>query len=286
MMSKYKLRFHSGYKHERYKFEQLLTLLSDVFEQSFKDVFEFGIDNVYQPYSFFYKGQLISNISLCEMTFIFCEKPVVFSGVLNVCTHPDYRNKGVFKQLFSKVLNEFSHDNSILLTSIPEAFHSFGYKRIEETYFSIAIQSNSQISDCKSLDIFKREHLVFLRSKFANRKKSTILRHALSNFDFFIINLISWAKEFLYYIPTLDLIIVFYMENTCLKIFDVFGKAIPPLMDILKCLPYEIEKVEVYFNPDDFKESFTELPFKSQQTLMHKGKIEIEQPFIMPLMSF
>ena len=71
--------------------------------------------------------EVISALQMLPYPMTFCGKQIQTSYISGACTHPDYRGKGVMKELLSQALTKMLHNNVILSTLIPAEPWLFDY---------------------------------------------------------------------------------------------------------------------------------------------------------------
>ena len=67
--------------------------------------------------------EVISALQMLPYPMTFCGKQIQTSYISGACTHPDYRGKGVMKELLSQALTKMLHNNVILSTLIVMISH-------------------------------------------------------------------------------------------------------------------------------------------------------------------
>jgi hypothetical protein len=89
----------------------------------------------------------------------------------------------------------------------------------------------------------------------------------------------------LHYSDKLDVVLSLEIEGATLRLFDVVGKETPRLSEIAKVIPALIERVEVYFCPDQLGGSLTPEShiLGGDDLLMVRGSFPLEgKPFMLP----
>ncbi|MBN2456653.1 MAG: GNAT family N-acetyltransferase [Sedimentisphaerales bacterium] len=91
----------------------------------------------YEPRVMIMDGRIIANVSLCRYQIYLGGKVVPIGGIGSVVTLPEYQRKGYAKILLEERLRNMQEeriDISLLLTDLPWAYQSLGWKVVPQGY--------------------------------------------------------------------------------------------------------------------------------------------------------
>ena len=281
------MEFHKDYCSDKGCRERLYPLFDKVFGISsdvLSDFYWRGFwDETYRPYTLFEDNCAIANVSRFDLPMLVAGKPISAAGVQSVMTHPDYRGRGLMKNLFEVMLRDIdsSAEFSLLFTESPRLYTPFGFRVLPETYFMTRYEHNGQCLEqpCRRLDPFDPTNTgrikELLRIRVASSEQFFPLRYTPS----FFLNLYNHqAQERLYYADDVHAILVFSVKDDTLELYDLIASKPLTLSDICKRVPVSFSRVAVYFNPDRFTEwDWTPAPHQTTANLMIRGNINISE---------
>ena len=91
----------------------------------------------YEPRVMIMDGRIIANVSLCRYQIYLGGKVVTVGGIGSVVTLPEYQRKGYSKILLKERLRNMREEGiyiSLLLTDLPWAYQSLGWKVVPQGY--------------------------------------------------------------------------------------------------------------------------------------------------------
>ncbi|MFX0115696.1 MAG: enhanced intracellular survival protein Eis [Candidatus Hodarchaeota archaeon] len=116
----------------RYAFSSTKNTYEDALEENWKETQPF-LKDMSQCYGCFEKGTLVSVSAFFESTLVVRKKEFPFGGIWGVATSPNYRNRGLIRQLFDKMLEE------MYLRKIPfSVLYPFKFSYYEQFGFKLA----------------------------------------------------------------------------------------------------------------------------------------------------
>lgn len=286
------LTYSDKYSSDIKKREKLYPLFERVFGISistFTDLSNRGLWNDdYLPYTFFDGNQAVANVSAFPLPMNINGKFTKCMGIQSVMTHPDYRNKGLMKKLFQRMLDDLDqgYEGAVLFTSSPELYTPYGFKVIEQYYFKKDFNQTSteQKSSLQKLDpLSKSEDLKVIKDIFKTRGSLSKFFAPDSYLNCLYFNFYNpYIYEKLFYVAELKTIVVFEVVEGTLQIFDVIGEKMPTLESLCSYIPYVFNTIEFYFNPDVFNLADLEaIEFKTQNKLMVRGSFRLENQLLM-----
>lgn len=137
----------------------------------------------YEPRVMLMDGRIIANVSLVRYQIYLNGKIVPIGGIGSVVTHPDYQRKGYAKILLEERLRNMQEESthiSILLTELPWAYESLGWKIVPQNYqiIDLAGQKDNKVDPNISIteDIDRIRSIVGLYSDTAPSLNGAIKR--------------------------------------------------------------------------------------------------------------
>lgn len=280
-----------GYPFIDKSFQRLLPLFKEVFGMEEKVIIDFYNsecwDSSYYPFTYFIGESAVSNVAMYEINMIINGEREKVAGIQSVMTHPDYRNRGLMKELFLKLLQKVDREykTAFLFTDIPELYFPYGFRILKEHYFITPYDyiPKHESTTLRRINFFSLEGKLLIKKKLNDSiglsNKFTFLKDTHS----FYINMLNPKfNKNIYYMENLDIVIIFIIENDTLKIFDLIGERIPPLEEICSHIPKKFNLIEFYFNPDIFGLNNLEVKFfNSPNYFMVRGSFPIENDSFM-----
>ncbi|MBS4178634.1 GNAT family N-acetyltransferase [Lederbergia citrea] len=286
------LQFKRNYSKVKQDREQLYILFQEVFQidpSLLRDFYERGFWNeTYEPYTYFASEKAIANVSMFSMPLLVEGKIIKAAGIQSVMSHPDYRGKGLMKQLFTKMLETIDeeYDCMLLMTDNPKLYIPFGFRELQQSYFSARIFHEKKTSTLKKLDFFSRDDLKLIQTLMGERQPLSRRFWPLAYDSSFYLNMYhSYFNKNLYYSKELGAIMIFEVNEETCRLYDVIAKEIPALEELVSHIPEQFINIQCYFCPDQFKSVNwkPEAP-TSKAKLMLRGDLSIiNQPIKLPI---
>ena len=196
-------------------------------------------------------GSLITHIGVLEIPMRLTGQNVTVGGIHAVCTHPEFRRRGYYREVMTEVLNYCDCDRNyptlILTTDQPHLYQPFGFRVIQEHSFTTKSNFPSGTNGCRILDIDNTDDIKLLHRLLETRAPVSNVVGIINEKPIFLVN---EASRPLYYFPDLDAVACMSIENNHLQLFDVVTPKIFPLQALLAKIPQPIEKTSIYFSPD------------------------------------
>jgi GNAT superfamily N-acetyltransferase len=269
---------------------KLFPLFQKVFgfgESTLNDFYASGFANpTYTPFTFFHEGFAIANVSMFDMPLLVNGQEISTAGIQSVMTDPEYRGKGLFKQLFYRMLSTIDdrYESSFLFTSIPELYRPFGFREVKEYFFVVSYKKRTGLRETslRKLDIFNAEDVLVIKFQLNHFTPISHVFSPLLHAPSFYLNMFDpdFNKK-LYYSKELEVIIVFELENKTLKLYDLIGKVIPTLEEIVTSIGAHVSQIEFHFHPDLFALQETKT-IHTPGHLMIRGNIDRPSNFKFP----
>ena len=178
--------------------------------------------------------EVISALQMLPYPMTFCGKQIQTSYISGACTHPDYRGKGVMKELLSQALTKMLHNNVILSTLIPAEPWLFCYS---ENDIPDQDRSSTGVS-VKRLTDEQEEVYQYLNQKM--KERPCCIQHTQTDFKVILADLeISRGKMYIaIYEKKISGVAIVYQQENRLQISELFAEN----KEIEKALLYHIQQ--------------------------------------------
>lgn len=236
------------------------------------------------PFIYFHNEVSISHVGVLEIPLQLMGKPVTVAGIHGVCTHPNFRRRGYYRQVMEEVLDycESRYETLILTTPEPKFYTPFGFRFVPEHAFVSKSQSTGGMDGLRSLDLENPADRKLLQKLLEQRTPVSNIVGVVNEKAVFYFN---EGNNPLQYIEDLDIILCMEIEDTTLKLFDIVGKNIDSLAKIIDRIPQPIDEVILYFSPDRLNteaDSFRHV-LNGDSFLMVRGSFPAEEhKFMLP----
>ncbi|KEK23499.1 GNAT family N-acetyltransferase [Bacillus gaemokensis] len=266
------------------KKEQLFQLFEEVFDISVQTMQNFDArgfwDQTYKPVAYMQGEQVIANVSSFSLPLFVNGEFVNAAGIQSVMTHPDYRGKGLMKQLFCEMLQKIDehYECAMLFTEKPELYEAFGFQVVKEHLMTLSYdKTKHKTLSLQKLNFSDEEDLQLIKEKLENSQPLSNMFSTLNYQSSFYFNMYDtkWNEK-LYYSKKLDALFVYEVKDQTLKLFGVFASVFPILDEICAEIPEVFTEIEFYFYPDELGiEKLAYKEFQSDKYLMVRSSNKI-----------
>lgn len=246
------LNFRSDYAQSKNGLRELGSLILDVFDVDISSLDRLGHDPSIVAFGWWHDEHLVANVSLYERRLCLSGQSVVAFGVQSVATRPEWRNRGLFRDLMARALDYADKRSAlaILATGTPNLYRPFGFRKIEEVRFSSELTQRNSASKCRELSLGSDGDLELLNRTFATRVPTSLLASACDHPALFMLKAKLTPEIRLLHLPPLDAIVAVKQDTSSLTILDIVASAIPSLDEILNAIGFNGQQVHVHLTPD------------------------------------
>lgn len=253
-------QFIKDYKEQEHYRNSFNQLVERTYGFNFEAWYQLGAWNEnYQCYSYLAKNEVIANVSLNHMQICYQGESYPMIQIGTVMTHPDYQNQGLIRELIKKIEADYQDKvggfylfaNEQVLDFYPK----FGYKKQVESCYTLNYQSEkaTNSSSVEKIDSQNQAHHQLIQRLIANRVSIN------QEFQILTMEHLEWfyyhtaLADAIYYLPSLDSIILASCEAGKLDVFDILTTGKLKLDEFLHEIEQEFtfEKVEFHFMPDE-----------------------------------
>ncbi|KPN13088.1 GNAT family acetyltransferase [Bacillus australimaris] len=248
----------SDYRHDHKLKESFNQLAINTFDLDFSDWYKRGYwDEKYIPYSFVHHGKVVSNASVYLMSVIIDGQTYRAVQIGTVMTDQAYRHKGLATKLIQHIMDQYENDCDMIFLfandSVLNFYPRFGFTRYHESEFCLDInKSTIQMKKDVQLKQLTLEQDLPILEQFAEKRQTgsmTLNAEDHGSLLMFYFTLV-WPDA-IFYIETLDTIVLMNEENETMHVFDMISLQTPNVEEVVASIVKETtEKVIFYFTPD------------------------------------
>lgn len=246
------LNFRFDYSHSSIGLKEVSRLILDVFEIDLSPLDRLGHDPSVVTFGYWDGDCLIANVSLYQRRLWLAGEQVTAFGVRSVATRPEWRSKGIFRDLMHRALAYADQRSSLIIleTDFPDLYRPFGFRQIEEAYFTSSAMPGKSDSRSVELSLDREGDVDLLRSIFARRAPTSFVASACDHPALFLLKAKLTPEIRLFHLPRLDAVVAVEHVPDRLCVLDIVSPTIPPLRDIVRDLGFYGKQVEVRITPD------------------------------------
>jgi len=170
------LTFYSHYKDTPSLRHAFNDLSQEIFGLDFEPFYTSGWwDDSFVCYTFFDRGKAVSNVSVAKMRFLIRGRELDALQLGTVMTHPDYRERGLARELMANITKEYEGQFSFWFLfandSVTAFYPRFGFVESPQHVFSCPFDfSSSSKRTLRSLELNKEEDCRLLDKIVFSRK--------------------------------------------------------------------------------------------------------------------
>jgi GNAT superfamily N-acetyltransferase len=203
------------------------------------------------PYTLFDGDCAVSNLSVNKMKLSIFKEEKNCIQIGTVMTDKAYRNLGLSSYLINRIIEESECDFIYLFANkrVLGFYPKFGFRKHEEYNYFKNINFSKTNTHVKKLDMEIPENKRFLYKK-AGESIPLFKVSMLGNPGLVMFHCTSFMKEFVYYIESLDIVVIAEYNGNMLHIYDIFSAKNIKTDHIIKimCRP-ETKTVTLGFAP-------------------------------------
>ncbi len=211
-------------------------------------------DQRYRPFSYFNDDSLVSNVCVYSMDMTVQGRRCRVAQLSAVGTLPDYRRKGLSRTLIRAAMDWANDTHEFFFLFADEGAYQFyedcGFRRVDEYKVRISFSGMTARSGVIKMDMHKPDHIDRVYRIASQREPvSDIL--GVSNAKLLIYWCLYGLRDYVYYIPELDTLVLCKRTGGLLTVFDIVGSTVPVFADLYPyiCDPGD-ETVEFLFMVD------------------------------------
>ena len=211
-------------------------------------------DENYKPISFLENDKIVSNVSVYSLQMIMNGQMKRASQFSTVGTLPEYRREGLGKKLIQEAIEFCREDHDFIFLYANDEAVSFYQKQNflfqKEYKYFVELKAIRQKRGIIKLEMSNLDNLQKVY-EFARDRKPVSNKIGILSEKLLMYHALYPVSDFIFFIPELELILIFERKENKLIIYDIIGKEIPKFSDIF---PYisnnENTIIEFQFMPD------------------------------------
>lgn len=244
-----------SYAHEETLFARVLSLLGIVFPfvpDQVEAARRLGLrwDQVSTPFVVTDEetGTVHAHVGVLELPLVIEGEPVRAAGVHAVATDPARRRQGLYRRTMEAVLLYVDErfPLAILSTDRPVLYEPFGFRAVVEHRFKGTAPRIGARMPSRRLTYDDTDDIAILDALLEERAPVSTRFGLMGEKAVWQFN---QAKAPPLYVRDLDIALVHEVEDGTLKLYDVLAREMPDLATVVACVPEDVERVEVYFEP-------------------------------------
>ncbi len=247
-----KYGFAKDYREDNELREEYNKLTEKTYGFSFEAWYQDGYwGEKHIPYTLFDEGIAVSNVSVNKIKFSILGEDKNYVQIGTVMTDKKYRNQGLSRYLMERVIEETESECDLIYLfankSVLDFYPKMGFREAEEyNYFKNInyLKTNVQV---KKLDMSDSENKGFLYRKVRDSKPLFEVS-MLGNPELVMFYCTLFMKDFVYYIKSLDTVVIAEYDGNVLYLYDIFSSKkidLDSIIDIMSLA--ETEKVVLGF---------------------------------------
>lgn len=248
------LEFHFDYAATPRGRAELARLIRDEFEIDVASLDRLGHDPSIVAFGWWSGGELVANLGLFAETLWLDGRRTDAFGVQSVTVRPEWRGRGLFRDLMIRALAwaDARVAHLLLYTETPDLYRRFGFRDLVETRFAGPLRPGAASASARRLSLGDDADVALIRSLFARRAPVSDLCAVCDHPALFFLKAIESPEIALVHLPDLDAVVAIEEAATPeeLVLLDVVAPMIPPLAAIAAALGAPIERAEVHVTPD------------------------------------
>lgn len=287
------LKFVTDYRNNdtlRKSFNELTQL---VFGFSFECWYQAGYwGDAYTCHSYMDGDKMVCNVSASKLDVICQGEPKKAIQIGTVMTHPDYRNRGLARELMNVVMRKYEGScDFIYLFGDKGAlgfYPKFGFEKITQHEFSLDPQCFSPVVlPPRRLMLREERDMQILLRLVSNRAPVSSTLGVVNDMWLLMFYLTGPFEGHVYYLPHLDAAVVYRVKGETLHIYDVFSQYPFKLAAVVEqILPEGTKSIRVHFTPDMQGACVSSEEWQSEDALFLKAfNLGLPQKFFFPLLS-
>lgn len=268
-----------------------LDLLRDVFAidlaaYSALDIWHPG----YRAFSYWAGDVIAANVSIRPLPLLVDGQIVPAAQLHAVATRPQWRRRGLFADLMTRVLAyaEGRFDRLLLFTAHCDLYRPFGFRHLPQHSFSGFLDAAPDADSARAwrrLDLADADDRALILALHAAREPVSRVLAPVDNGDIFIANALGRPDWQLRYLAAAHVLVVVEPRGMQKRLIDIVAPAWPTTATVAKALdlaPTDLE-LEILFPPDRLAGDFRAFPYTPEDDdhLMIRGPLANEGAAIM-----
>ncbi len=237
-------------KLSQYAFEPTKNTYENVVSEDFEE-FKPHLKDMSQVYGYFDNDHLVSTCAFFSSAVIIRKKELSMSGIWGVATAPQYRRKGLVRQILVKILKEMRENGILISTLYPfkySYYERFGWKLANINHrYHIELDKfiSRPVANRTVREVFTLDHLKEVYSKIAGEKYNYMTKRTEDD----------WRRRINPKEPGFSFVCYNANDNPCGYLVLRFMEHLPPDSEGIDKSEQTIYLPEIYWNDRETKQA-------------------------------
>ncbi len=246
-----KLTFRSAYWEDHPARDEFKKFLRSMFglDLTLWEQKGFWDGDLYTPFSLFDDDRIVSSVCLYSMDMVIGGRKSRVGQFSGVATHPQFRRRGLNRWLTEQAMQWASktHDGFFLFATDEAVpfYAKCGFVPVQESAPTLMIKNPKPRPGLHRLDTLSDADLERIHGLACERTPVSDVLGVL-NAKLLMFHCLYALGDHAYYIPDLDVVVFFKVDDERLILFDVVGRDIPPFSELHPYLTKQPHR-EVWF---------------------------------------
>ncbi len=228
-------------------------------------------------------GACVASVETAVLRLLCDGESVMATGLRSVAVHPDWRGRGLFRDLTLQALDWCGHCAGpvLLYTGEPALYTRFGFAPVAQHAFVGTPPTLGGGEPARALDLAKSSDLDLMKRLLAIRAPVST-RCALTGAPSLLLTALDGSDDLVaMHSPTLDAVAIIEIDNGTLTLADIVAATIPSIGELLATLP-RARRLRTLFPPDRL--GWAGAPQPDDTGLMARGDVPaaMRRPFMLP----
>ncbi len=242
-------------------------------------------DQVSTPFLVTDGDQPLAHVGVLEVPMVLEGRERLVGGIHAVCTHPEHRRHGYFRLAMDAALAwcDERYATALLIGGDSGLYEPFGFRLVRESRFVASVSRSDSAQHrrrLRRLDLDQPADLCLLHRLLDERAPVSRRLGVVRDRSVF---LFTQGKQPMWYAEGLEAILCFEIADATLRLYDLVAARIPTLQEVIDRIDSPVNRVEVYFTPDQLNASLAPEPHvvDGDSLLMVRGEFPHPQSDVM-----
>jgi len=237
-------------------------------------------DKISLPFIVEDNGEVIAHLGLIPLELMLNHQKRKVAAIHGICVKPEFRGRGLFKQLMREALtyiaNHFSA--SLLFTDKPDLYHPYHFLVLPEYDYRVNSPGlfQKKKSDLRVLELDNTHDLQIMHDLLANRLPLSKQLSLLNESTIFTLDNLN---KKIYFSAQLNAIIIYQIVDQTLYLKDIVAERHYQLNEIIEKIPENFDKIILQFCPDQFNAPTTPVLANPECSIMVSQDFNFEGEF-------
>jgi GNAT superfamily N-acetyltransferase len=259
-----------------------LTLVQDIFSIDLSEYSGYGVWHPgYRAFSWLAGDRIAANVSIRPLRLMVAGRPVPAAQLHAVATRPEYRRRGLFRDLMARVLAfaDGRFDRLLLYTATSDLYPPFGFRHLPMHRFIGRLPAaEGKPARTRSLSVDDPADRALMLRLHDGREPVSSRFGLGANGDVLVANATLRRHWRLDYLEREDALVVWEISHGRTRLLDIVAPRMPSAAAIASLSGLGGGPIEVHFPPDRLGGDFRAIPDVPEDGdfLWIRGPLEVE----------